>query len=600
MVLDTGVLEYALDIEAKAEPCADHANVADLFSRAADALPEGDPRREPTLWELHLHKYSLEPEKGLTPLFETEGQVYPQPVETFPEEAVGYFEQRLAQATHPSVRARLADFLWLRHKKFTFAEMAIAEYVRAAQAVLSSSRGRKLACEYLSRAASLALSLGRDPATVLAAIRSLAECFLKDGDGHLARLVEVTARVIDKDSSLSDWLIDKVTKLARRKGTPPAQNRILERRLLEVVLGLAAVRHDATHARSLRLQIARSFEDEASERKAEGGGVQSAMLSKAIRLYQHLGMSDDINRLKPLLHQAHERAAEDTQRVSTSFDIPIDEFRRHVEICLAEGQKRSPFAHLQLFAMNEGYWPPWSQVSDWTAELSQRYPLLALMPKVKITHDGRPFERPHDPDKAREFDEIERYVEDVKMQLTLSARKMEMFRERDAWDEGLLMQALADGALFDEQVLKAVRPGIVAFEAGRHWEALHVLVPQTERIIRKLAKNLGPEAYRYKSDTGELHWASLKMLLSEPAVVQTLGAISPDLARQLDYLFVDSRGWNLRDDVSHGILSPDTDSKRPSLLCVMTLLTLSMLMPDDQTERKQEDPPPADTPVDED
>jgi hypothetical protein len=65
--------------------------------------------------------------------------------------------------------------------------------------------------------------------------------------------------------------------------------------------------------------------------------------------------------------------------------------------------------------------------------------------------------------------------------------------------------------------------------------------------------------------------------------VQVLETISPDLAYELGYLFIDSRGWNLRDDLAHGILPPDTDS-RFSLLCVIVLLTLSTLIRRNQPE----------------
>ena len=56
-----------------------------------------------------------------------------------------------------------------------------------------------------------------------------------------------------------------------------------------------------------------------------------------------------------------------------------------------------------------------------------------------------------------------------------------------------------------------------------------------------------------------------------------LGRIRPDLPDELGYLLIDSRGLNLRDDLAHGILAPGHDMERYALLCVLILLTFSIL-----------------------
>ncbi len=424
----------------------------------------------------------------------------------------------------------------------------------------------------------LALSLNRDIQPVLTTIRALAERFIRDEDGHLASLIEAAIPALDRDPGLGEWLITEVTALARRKAVPPDQSRILERHLYQVVLKLAPIRRDVNRARAIRLEMAGSFEKEAEEREGESALIQSAILQDAIQGYQEAGDSEAVARLKPALHAATQRAAENLHTISTEITVPTDVFRKHVEACLTEGQKHGPAFHLHLFAMNEGLWPRWSDVSKRTAEMNQEFPIQALVRKTTLTHDGRPHERPEEPDKRREYDEIHRYVEDLQFQLAFTARKMEMFRERNAWNEALFIDALAEGVLFDKEIIEAVRPGIQAFEAKWNWEAIHVLIPQVERIVRKLAKTLGAETVRYVPATGELHWTSLKILLSVPSVKQVLASVSQDFAAELGYLLIDSRGLNLRDDVAHGILPVDTDHHRLALLCVLIMLTLSTLV----------------------
>src|SRR5262249_33816964 len=156
---------------------------------------------------------------------------------------------------------------------------------------------------------------------------------------------------------------------------------------------------------------------------------------------------------------------------------------------------------------------------------------LATM--VVLGPDGRPLPRPDDPEAARQFDEIRRYIEDVQIRLPFIKARILMLRERRAWDESLILQALRSGGLFPDEVVRAIQPGVRAYEAGRHWEALHVLIPQVERVIRELALGLQVPTYRYSAATGELQWLSLDTFLRDATVEAILAKARPDWAREL-------------------------------------------------------------------
>jgi hypothetical protein len=234
-----------------------------------------------------------------------------------------------------------------------------------------------MACDHLARAAYLVLSLHRPTATLLCTIRSLAERFVADQDGHLAYLLSVTKDAVDSDPALAEWLIGQTVTLATTKsGEVPS--RILERHLLEALLELGTVRRDTARSREFRLRIARSFEDEAAERAKEGGLVQSALLQDAIRIYQMIGDGGAVDRLKPLIHQATKRAEEGLHTISTEVEFPIEKMLDQVDRLLAHGRAKSPFAHLHLFALHEGLWPRWSDVARWNAALNEQAPFQAL------------------------------------------------------------------------------------------------------------------------------------------------------------------------------------------------------------------------------
>jgi hypothetical protein len=576
-------LEKAAELERAAGAAASCHEFADIFGKAVQQLEVGDPTCQALTWEAWLYQYQLdrhaqEASRGgeFGPLFElADGRRHPPPVGEFPGEAVDYFRSGLEKAENPSARARLADFLWLRTREIAFADQTITEYIGAAQAVLPSQFGNMVATEYLARATALSRGLGRDRDDLRLAIRALAEHLRSTDSGFVCELVRTTAPEIAVDDGLSDWCLVELTKQADEAADRGGQERSSERSVLDAAVELARARKDRDLVTQLRRRIATSFEREADERVDESPLIRSGRLQGAMKAYAALGMKEDLERVKAKVHDASERAMADLKEVSGKITISVDKLRRDMQQLVEAGRKLAPWVHLQIFAIRS-LWPEWSDVAARTAELARRFPLQDAVHKVLLGPDGRPFGRPSDPDAARQFDEIQRYVQDVQFRLGIATMEVEILGELDAWSEDLIVGALNTGVLFNDEVMAAIRPGVRAYARGRAWEALHVLTPQIERVVRELARLCGANVYRHVSATGEIHWRALNHLLQLPPVRTILARIRPDLADQLSYLLIDSRGMNLRDDVAHGILPHGPGAERLALLCVLILLTLSL------------------------
>jgi len=576
-------MEKAAELERAAGAAASCHGLADVFGKAVQQLEASDPTCQALIWEAWLYQYQLdrhgqEASRGneFGPLFElADGRRHPPPVGEFPGEAVDYFRSRLQRAENPSARARLADFLWLRTREIAFADQTITEYLVATQAVLPSQFGNMVATEYLARAAALSRGLGRDRDDLCLAIRALAEHLRSTDSGFLCELIRTTAEEIAVDGALSEWCLSELTKLANEAADHGGQERSPERSYLDAAIELARARKDHGLATQLRRRIATSFEREADERADESPLIQSGRLQEAMKAYAALGMKEDLERVKPKVHDASERAMADLKEISGRMTIPVDELRRDMQQLLEAGRKVAPWVHLQIFAIR-GLWPRWSEVAARTEELARRFPLQNAIHKVLLGPDSRPFGRPSDPEVARQFDQIQRYVQDVQFRLGFATMQVEILRELGAWSEDLIVDALNTGVLFNDEAIGAIRPGVRAYERGRAWEALHVLTPQIERIVRGLARLCGTNVYRHVSATGEIHWRALNNLLLLLPVRAILARIRPDLADQLSYLLIDSRGMNLRDDVAHGIVAHGPEAERLALLCILILLTLSV------------------------
>ena len=440
------------------------------------------------------------------------------------------------------------------------------------------------------RAAALNRSLGRDGTDVRIAIRRLAEALLANPSGFLCILVRATAHEIAQDPELADWLLRELVRLADQDAVGGGQRRFSERSFLDTAAELAIAKKDGALVKQFRARAAISFELEADERAGEAPLVQSALLQDAMKAYADMGMSAELRRVKPKVHEASERASADLKEISTSMTIPTELLRQEMLRLIEVGRQRAPWAHLQLFPVLR-LWPKWADVAERTADLERKFPIQSLVRKMVLGPDGRPLPRPSDPAIARQFDEISHYVQDLQLKLGIYVVEIEMLRELDAWNGDLIMQALGAGIFFNAETLAAVRPGVVAYEAGRYWEALHILVPQIERVVREMAQLFGANVYRFVSATGEIHWSSLTVLLQLEPVRALLARIRPDLPDELGYLLIDSRGMNLRDDVAHGVVHYGSGVETRALLCLLILLSLSL--PSSRLERLEAAPPQA-------
>lgn len=534
-------------------------------------------------WEEWLYGLQLtrEPagvrETVLVPELEIFGRPpYPPPVADFPAPADAYFTARRAESRHASVRARISEFLWHRNANVQDARAAASAYLDAVQGILESEGGAVEAHALFVRGAALASTLKHEVPRLKDALRAFVTAAIYEGGGRpLTNAIRACEALLRNETALADELLHDTVDAADRFAGEGAARRFLEREMLENAAELARVAGKHERMVELRRRIPASLEAEAKERASEGGIVEMAMLQPALRLYTDLGVSDAVERVKAKLHHATQRSTEQMQEHSFTFEIPREKIRAQLDGILQRTLPRDRTAHLQVLATSDTLWPSWETVQERTAAFKAEFPMQFLVHRTHIGPDDRPLPEPEDPEEAELFHQISRYTEELQLTLMLYEVYLGELRGRDLWSEDLIMDALAAGALFDDRMLAAVRPGVHAFENGRYWEAVHVLVPCIERAIRQLAIHAGLNVYSYRPKTGEIHWSSLTNMLDRTEIFEALGLIRKDFGLLLRYVLTDSRSLNLRDDLAHGITPPETVDEHRALLPLLILLHLS-------------------------
>ena len=106
--------------------------------------------------------------------------------------------------------------------------------------------------------------------------------------------------------------------------------------------------------------------------------------------------------------------------------------------------------------------------------------------------------------------------------------------------------------------ISIITRGLEAYFNQDYLVAVHLLIPQLEEAIRNILEigNI-PTLKPNKSGKG-FQLRILDEMLRDPIAVQLL---TDDFANYLRILLTDNRGWNLRNDICHGIASPDLFNK---------------------------------------
>jgi len=139
-----------------------------------------------------------------------------------------------------------------------------------------------------------------------------------------------------------------------------------------------------------------------------------------------------------------------------------------------------------------------------------------------------------------------------------------------------IVAVLIESPLFGEEQGAVLVEGISAWLGGDHVKAIHVLVPQVERAIRRLAGLIGIPITGRGRTKGTMQIRGLGELLHDDLFARL---VDDNLRKYLLAFLADQRGINLRNRVAHGLLEHPQMGHGLSDRLVQVLLALACLEP---------------------
>ncbi len=517
--------------------------------------------------QLHLHDVPHERWGGipLGPMIEMDGSAFPPYVRSFPASVFGYLGGRSKATKRDDARARYGDFLWCHRRSYPDAQAAIQAYRRAGLGSNPDDAVQHMtAARYLARAAELSIALNFERAetadVLLAKVRSAIK---EPGGGYVWSLAHALGRLAQERADESVATVQALIEAADQARGDSHR----EKTLLESAEAIAAALGRGDLAHSARSLYAEACEREADARVADGWLVQVALVRDAIQAYERVGNGPAVQRLKDRLADAAIQGEGELQEVGAEVSISNEVFRQaHDDAAERIAKDDGGLLRLPLIL---GVWPHWSAIKGRFDTARQEHPLQWLGSRFTIETEGRISSPPKNDVERDEAYLLDFLSHEVQMNAALAMHLIGMLRESGAWSADAVVAAIQTG---DARLAAGAASGVRAFEDGDYWTAVHVLVPQFERGIRRIGLGLSANVRRLVEDQG-LQVATLGVLLGDPTVIKFLGE---ETSQTLDAVFTRSRGLNIRNNTAHGLLDPAEDQGPKAYLALMAVLTAAL------------------------
>lgn len=477
----------------------------------------------------------------------TNGSIFPDP-DTFPPEALVYFEKRATESQKPIFKARYLDFLWEKSKsraKHLFATQAIDQYLLTVDAYESDDAIIER-LDGLQRATELSLILeGKEvdkPLTNKVVAKLIEQIDKTAQSGNYRWLIEMFELVLALPAFFSQKQIQGYIALCESAASHyhSDQNFHLQRHFLNLKAGLTKLLSpDAKKQTVIQDEVGQSYIDEA-EAKSGSGLVKVHFLQEAIQHYSKMGNKQKVNELVAEVKAATKQAIDNQEFKVFSSTINIDpKDIERIKISLGIGEEVP-----EKMGTVPTFFPNWNHAVEMTKEHSKKFVFMHLAKKV--TYGAKyPISAPQTPEQ-----EFEDHVMDnfrIEGELALK------------WLTGFLAELIKEGKvsledfqkffskleIVDKDTYETVLEGLDSYFKGDHFRAAYVLTLQLEDFLRHLLAVFGgqttvPEEGAFREKTLGSVLTELKPYVSELVY------------HYISWVMEDYRGFNLRNNIAHG------------------------------------------------
>ncbi|HMH49192.1 MAG TPA: DUF4209 domain-containing protein [Candidatus Acidoferrum sp.] len=513
------------------------------------------------------------------------------PIAEITPDVIAYWRERARTARHPLLRIRYADLVWEfgRHAKLAPGP----EFPRAVIDATVAAAGNKLfehstvGFTSLRRALSVALSL-RDDVRVVAvrdALVAYEDAVSEDalpGTWGIAfdELLATKSKAVPMSPELVLKVVSDLEARLGRLAYPKELGALPDGFAVEAA-ALRLARHyraagDQAGVRRVVLDYGEAFRTAAAKASPM---LAMAWLERVLDTYRTFGLTKEAEATEVRLRELGPEAMMEMKPVSTAIEIPAEEVERFLD-ALTTGSLQEVLVRIAV-----QFIPDKAAVTREVHWLAKSSPLSAIFSQKLIDHEGRPIAEIGSVEDDLDGRVVRQTSQHMQLEIPWLRAVIDRMRERLKPTAADLRAHLLTSRVFDEGKTPILERGLAAYLDGEAIVAVPMLIPQVEDALRNLVRVAGGSTYK-PHRLGGLMLKALDDLLREEIVVKSLGE---NVVHYFRVLLTDQRGWNIRNDVCHGIAPVVTFAAPVTDRLFHALLVLALLHePEGRAEDKGE------------
>jgi hypothetical protein len=580
----TNELTEILDSFSKnAEPFAE-TDIADALRRFISRFSEHPPTQE-ALAELVAFQFRPRQDSesgGWNTYFgpmvtwkNEDGTVSENPTrERITPNIIDYWQRRAQEETNPILRARYADLVWdfsqgskERKEASDCSRIAIDSY-----ALIASCRIHKHPTDViqkLNRALSLALSIN-DSVMVNRTISAIIKFEDDIAEDEKLGLWGFSFDILLNDKKMPISLHDEKTIIRNLESRLERLSRSAERSSQSVFATESAALRLASYYRRKESdgdlqRVLTEYSNTVGKYCESSSSLEvSSWLQRLHSVLLSYGQHDMAQKIRIRIGETGPDLVKTLKRISAEAKIPVEEMDRFVQ-WITDGNLPIVLKKIAIHFI-----PRKDQVESQIRNLSTIAPLSFRFPKPLLDREGRTVGVVGSLESDMDGNIVYYMSQNMSISSIFLRRALEMTKEKFSPNCEDFLDFLYTSPIFRLDKKPILKSGIDAFLNEEPLVSMHLLIPQIEDTIRHLVQMtsgniLKPRPY------GGFYLRNLDELLREDKVESVFGK---DISFYFRVLFTDQRGFNLRNDVCHGILPYDSfgfiysDRVFHSMLCL--------------------------------
>lgn len=287
--------------------------------------------------------------------------------------------------------------------------------------------------------------------------------------------------------------------------------------------------------------LGKSFESTSSRVDAL---TASSLLEHMHRIYTQFNLVDDAESLMKIIRDLGVRIQNDMKVIPHEMKISLDELEAYVEQIL-DGNLDEALTHIAIH-----YIPRRNEIEKQLYDLSRIAPIGFLINKQITDEQGRCVATIGSLEEDLDGNVVIQTSQNLNISAIFLNAVLDRTIKKFSLDSDKLVNYLFHSPVFDTLQRDFLLKGIQNYFEKDFIVATHLLIPQIEATVRKLVEISGGTVLKPAKKGGGFHLKTLDDLLRCEQVKQALGE---DASLYFRVVLTDQRGWNIRNDVCHGI-----------------------------------------------